>query len=194
MIERFLARGPAGTAVPAAPIYILGVLAAAKAAGLVLVAEALARGIAALAAGVVPGTDLLWLGLAGAVLRAVAAWAQQGTAQRLAHGVKERLRREALERVLAHDSPPDATYGTGALSVLLTRGLDGLDKYHTQYLPALITCAVVPPLVGARILAADWVSAVVIVLTIPLIPVFMVLIGWHTQDRTAEARASLDRL
>ncbi|MFJ6278866.1 thiol reductant ABC exporter subunit CydD [Arthrobacter subterraneus] len=194
MIERFLARGPAGTAVPAAPIYILGILAAAKAAGLVLVAEALARGIAALAAGVVPGTDLLWLGLAGAALRAVAAWAQQGTAQRLAHGVKERLRREALERVLADGGPPGATYGTGALSVLLTRGLDGLDKYHTQYLPALITCAVVPPLVGARILAADWVSAVVIVLTIPLIPVFMVLIGWHTQDRTAEARASLDRL
>ncbi|GAB3554403.1 thiol reductant ABC exporter subunit CydD [Arthrobacter tumbae] len=194
MIDRLLARGPGGMSVPVRPVYILGVLAAVKAAGLVLIAEAIARGIAALAGGALPSADLLELGVAGAVLRAGAAWAQQGTAQRLAHGVKEQLRREALERVLADGGTTSGKQGTGALSVLLTRGLDGLDKYHTQYLPALITCAVVPLMVGARILAADWVSAVVIVVTIPLIPVFMVLIGWHTQDRTAEARASLDRL
>ncbi|WP_309071350.1 ABC transporter transmembrane domain-containing protein, partial [Arthrobacter sp.] len=194
MIERLLARGPAGTSVPVRPVYLLGVIAAVRAAGLILVAEAVARGIAALAGGTVPPEDLLWLGLAGAVLRAAAAWAQQGIAQRLAHGVKEQLRHEALKRVLADGGSPDGKQGTGALSVLLTRGLDGLDKYHTQYLPALMTCAVVPLLVGARILFADWVSAVIIVVTIPLVPVFMVLIGWHTQDRTAEARASLDRL
>ncbi len=194
MIERLLARGPAGTSVPVRPVYLLGVIAAVRAAGLILVAEAVARGIAALAGGTVPPEDLLWLGLAGAVLRGAAAWAQQGIAQRLAHGVKEQLRHEALKRVLADGGSPDGKQGTGALSVLLTRGLDGLDKYHTQYLPALMTCAVVPLLVGARILFADWVSAVIIVVTIPLVPVFMVLIGWHTQDRTAEARASLDRL
>ncbi|WP_458117004.1 thiol reductant ABC exporter subunit CydD [Arthrobacter sp. D2-10] len=194
MIERLLARGPAGTSVPVRPVYLLGVIAAVRAAGLILVAEAVARGIAAFAGGTVPPEDLLWLGLAGAVLRGAAAWAQQGIAQRLAHGVKEQLRHEALKRVLADGGSPDGKQGTGALSVLLTRGLDGLDKYHTQYLPALMTCAVVPLLVGARILFADWVSAVIIVVTIPLVPVFMVLIGWHTQDRTAEARASLDRL
>lgn len=194
MIDRLLARGPAGMSVPARPIYLLGVIAAVKAAGLVLVAEAIARGIAALAGGLPPGVDLLWLGLAGAALRAGATWAQQGTAQRLAHGVKEQLRREALGRILADGGSASGKQGTGALSVLLTRGLDGLDKYHTQYLPALTTCAVVPLLIGARVLAADWVSAAVIVVTIPLIPVFMVLIGWHTQERTAEARASLDRL
>nr|WP_245192444.1 thiol reductant ABC exporter subunit CydD [Arthrobacter pigmenti] len=189
-----LARGPAGSLVPAGPVYLLGVLAALKAVGLVLVAEAIASGIAGLAQGALPGIDELWLGLAGVGLRAAAVWLQQGTAHRLAHGVKERLRRQALERVLADGGPASSGSGTGALSVLLTRGLDGLDKYHTQYLPALITCAVVPLMIGARILAADWVSAVVIVVTIPLIPVFMVLIGWHTQDRTSEARASLDRL
>lgn len=194
MIDRLLARGPAGASVPVRPVYLLGILAAVRAAGLILVAEAVARGIAALAGGLVPGGDLLWLGLTGAGLRAAAAWAQQGVAQRLAYGVKEQLRREALERVLADGGSPNGKQGTGALSVLLTRGLDGLDKYHTQYLPALMTCAVVPLLVGARILFADWVSAVIIVVTIPLVPVFMVLIGWHTQDRTAEARASLDRL
>lgn len=194
MIGRLLARGPAGVSVPAGPVYVLGVLAALKAAGLVLVAEALAYGLTALAAGDTPAPALLWSGLLGVGLRALSAWAQQGTAHRLAHGVKERLRRDALERVLADGGPEERSRGTGALSVLLTRGLDGLDKYHTQYLPALMTCAVVPLLVGARILAADWVSAVVIVVTIPLIPVFMVLIGWHTQDRTQEARAALDRL
>ncbi|GAB3540085.1 thiol reductant ABC exporter subunit CydD [Arthrobacter tecti] len=194
MIERLLARGPAGSLVPAGPVYLLGFFAALKAVGLVLVAEAIAAGIAGLAQGALPGMDQLWLGLAGVGLRAVAVWLQQGTAHRLAYGVKERLRRQALERVLADGGPADSGEGTGALGVLLTRGLDGLDKYHTQYLPALITCAVVPLMIGARILAADWVSAVVIVVTIPLIPVFMVLIGWHTQERTSEARASLDRL
>lgn len=194
MIDRLLARGPAGASAPTGPIYLLGLLAALKAVGLVLVAEAIAAGIAGLALGDAPAPETLWTGLSGVALRAVSAWLQQGTAHRLAHGVKERLRREALERVLADGGPQNRTQDTGALSVLLTRGLDGLDKYHTQYLPALITCAVVPLLIGARILAADWVSAVVIVVTIPLIPVFMVLIGWHTQDRTQEARAALDRL
>ncbi|WP_323961552.1 thiol reductant ABC exporter subunit CydD [Arthrobacter sp. JZ12] len=194
MINRLLARGPAGASAPAGPIYVLGVLAALKAAGLLLVAEAIARGITAVAEGRVPDAALLVLGAAGVALRAGTAWGQQATALRLANGVKERLRRETLERVLIDGAPGDRTQGAGALSVLLTRGLDGLDKYYTQYMPALITCAIVPLLIGARILSADWVSAVVIVLTIPLVPVFMVLIGWHTQERTSEARAALDRL
>ncbi len=191
MIERVLARGPVGSTTPAGPVYALGLVAALKAAGLVLAAEAVARAIATLADGSVPAAAVLWGGLAGVLLRALAAWLQPGISLRLAGGVKERLRREALDRVLG-DSATDRN--TGGLSVLLTRGLDGLDKYYTQYLPALVTCAVVPLMVGARILAADWVSAVIIVFTIPLVPLFMVLIGWHTQDRTREARESLDRL
>ncbi|MCQ2001186.1 thiol reductant ABC exporter subunit CydD [Arthrobacter zhaoxinii] len=174
-------------------LYLLGLLAAVKAAGLVLLADAVAHGIAGLAAGGPDWNRVFLLGVAGAVLRSVAAWGQDSVAQRAAAGVKDELRRQLAERVLA-DGGTVPGMGSGALSVLLTRGLDGLDNYYSKYLPALVTCAVVPLLVGARILAADWVSAVTIVLTVPLIPVFMILIGLHTEDKTAAAVDALNRL
>ncbi|MCC9145093.1 MULTISPECIES: thiol reductant ABC exporter subunit CydD [unclassified Arthrobacter] len=174
-------------------LYLLGLLAAVKAAGLVLLADAVAGGIAGLAAGGPDWNRVFLLGAAGAVLRSVAVWGQDTVAQRAAAGVKDELRRQLSVRVLA-DGGTVPGMGSGALSVLLTRGLDGLDNYYSKYLPALVTCAVVPLLVGARILAADWVSAVTIVLTVPLIPVFMILIGLHTEDKTEAAVDALNRL
>nr|WP_269436566.1 thiol reductant ABC exporter subunit CydD [Arthrobacter sp. zg-Y895] len=174
-------------------MYLLGLLAAIKAAGLVLLADAVASGIAGLAAGGPEWNRVFLLGTAGAVLRSVAVWGQDTVAQRAAAGVKDELRRQLSVRVLA-DGGTVPGMGSGALSVLLTRGLDGLDNYYSKYLPALVTCAVVPLLVGARILAADWISAVTIVLTVLLIPVFMILIGLHTEDKTAAAVDALNRL
>ena len=78
--------------------------------------------------------------------------------------------------------------------MLATRGLDALDSYYTQFLPALVNCAAIPLLLGARILFADWISAVVIVLTVPLVPLFMVLIGRYTEDRVRDAQSALARL
>ncbi|MBG6218080.1 ATP-binding cassette subfamily C protein CydCD [Arthrobacter sp. CAN_A6] len=194
-VALLLAGGPAGAAGSRIAVYLLGALAAVRAAGLVLMAQALAVGIACLAEGSLRAGDVLVPGIVGIVLRTAAAWGQEATAARLALGVKERLREAALRRLLADGGTSGAAAGgQGSLAVLLTRGLDGLDKYYTQYLPALITCAVVPLLVGARILAADWISALVIVLTVPLVPVFMVLIGLHTQERTQEAATALGRL
>ena len=80
------------------------------------------------------------------------------------------------------------------MAALASRGLDALDNHYATYLPALVSAAVVPAVVGLRILFADWVSALVIVLTVPLVPVFMVLIGKHTEERVAQAAAGLDRL
>ncbi len=87
-----------------------------------------------------------------------------------------------------------ATAGQGGGTVLATRGLDALDNYYTQFLPALVGCAVVPLLIGARILFADWVSALIIVLTVPLVPLFMVLIGWYARDRVERAAGALATL
>ncbi|WP_434994630.1 thiol reductant ABC exporter subunit CydC [Arthrobacter sp. Ld5] len=190
------AGGPAGAAGSPAALYLLGVLAAVRAAGLVLVAQALALGIGSLAAGALDVRGVLLQGILGAALRTVAAWGQDATAARLALGTRERMREAALLRLLDDGGTTRAAAGsgTGSLAVLLTRGLDGIDKYYTQYLPALITCAVVPLLIGARILAADWVSALIILLTVPLVPVFMVLIGLHTQEHTQQATTALGRL
>jgi ATP-binding cassette subfamily C protein CydCD len=80
---------------------------------------------------------------------------------------------------------------SGELAALATRGLDGLDGYFSRYLPALLVAAVVPVVVAARIVAADWLSGLVIALTVPLIPIFMILIGLHTERSTRRQWRSL---
>ncbi|MCG2624187.1 thiol reductant ABC exporter subunit CydD [Arthrobacter sp. I2-34] len=189
-MKRGLAVSPAGKRA----LYLLGVLAAAKAAGLVLLAGAVAAGIAGLAAGGPDWQQVLAAGAAGALLRSLSAWGQETVAQRAAASVKHELRAALTDKVLDGGGTAGGSAGHGALSVLATRGLDALDDYYTKYLPALVTCAVVPLLVGLRILAADWLSALIVVLTIPLVPVFMILIGLHTEDKAREAAAALHRL
>ena len=171
-------------------VLLLGGLAALRGLGLVLVADAVARGIAGLAAGSFPGGtgQLVLLGAVGALLRAGAEWATAVVARRVATGVKRDLRGRLWRRMVVGGT------GGGSTAVLASDGLDALDDYYVQSLPALVYAAVVPLLVGVRILAADWVSALVIVLTVPLVPLFMVLIGKHTQQRTARALAALARL
>lgn len=83
---------------------------------------------------------------------------------------------------------------TGSLVALATRGVDALDDYFSRYLPQLGLAVVVPVAVLARIVTEDWVSAAIIVVTLPLIPVFMVLIGWATQARMDHQWRLLSRL
>ncbi|WP_328732074.1 thiol reductant ABC exporter subunit CydD [Streptomyces caniferus] len=83
---------------------------------------------------------------------------------------------------------------TGELTTLATRGIDALDDYFARYLPQLGLAVVVPLAVLARIVTGDWISALTIVLTLPLIPLFMVLIGWATQARMDRQWRLLARL
>ncbi|MGX5682154.1 thiol reductant ABC exporter subunit CydC [Schumannella luteola] len=177
-----------GALVPRGATYVLGALAAVKALGLVFIAESVARGLASVAAGDGTWRDALILGVAAALLRAGAAWATQVAAARAAIGTKERVRAQLADALLA-GSPK-----SGSAAVLATRELDALDDFFTSVLPAITSVAVVPLLVGARILFADWVSALIIVLTVPLIPVFMILVGKYTQERTDAAATALERL
>ena len=174
-------------------LYGLGLLAALKALSLVLMGQAVASVLAGLMTQDAAWADQLGWGAAGVVLRSVTVWAQGVAARRAALGVKEELRAELLETAL-RNGVRSAGPSDGGLAVLATRGLDALDSYYTQYLPALVNCAAIPLLLGARILFADWVSAVVIVLTVPLVPVFMVLIGRYTEDKVRDAQAALSRL
>lgn len=183
---------PAGPATRSA-IYWLGLLAALKALSLVLMGQAVASMLAGLAGGDPEWAAQLLPGLAGVVLRSLTVWGQAVASRRAALGIKEELRAGLLERDLRNGArgtgPAD-----GGLAVLATRGLDALDSYYTSFLPALVNCAAIPLLLGARILFADWVSAVVIVLTVPLVPLFMVLIGRYTEDKVREAQTTLSRL
>ncbi len=77
---------------------------------------------------------------------------------------------------------------------LAGRGLDALDPYFARYLPQLVLSSIVPVAVLARIAGSDLTSAITIGVTLPLIPVFMALIGWHTQARTERQWLLLSRL
>ncbi|HEV8563168.1 MAG TPA: thiol reductant ABC exporter subunit CydD [Actinophytocola sp.] len=163
-----------------------GVLAALTGAAVVAQAWALAETLT--------GHGFLPVLAAAVVARAVLGWATQVVAARAAAGAKEELRATLLDRALALGPEWIAARGPAELTSLATKGLDALDGYFTSYLPALVNAAVVPAGVGAVILLADWPSAVVIALTVPLIPVFAVLIGLYTKDRVARSAESTRRL
>ncbi|MGP0221563.1 thiol reductant ABC exporter subunit CydD [Paenarthrobacter sp. NCHU4564] len=185
---------PSGPATRTA-LYVIGLLSALKALSLVLMAQAVAGMLAGLTEGSGDWNSLLLWGAGGALLRSLTVWGQGIAARRAALGVKEELRSRLLERALDNGGPaPVGGINDGGLAILATRGLDALDDYYTQYLPALVNCATVPLLIGARILFADWVSAVVIVLTVPLVPLFMVIIGRHTEDCVKDAQSTLRKL
>ncbi|MCC3775259.1 thiol reductant ABC exporter subunit CydD [Streptomyces sp. UNOB3_S3] len=123
--------------------------------------------------------------------RAAVAWLTELAAHRASAAVKSALRTRLLEHATRLGP---GTRNTGELTTLATRGIDALDGYFARYLPQLGLAAVVPVAVLARIVSADWVSALVIVLTLPLIPLFMALIGWATQGRMDKQWRLLSRL
>ncbi|MEU4801378.1 thiol reductant ABC exporter subunit CydD [Actinosynnema sp. NPDC023587] len=158
-----------------------------------LSAGALVWQAVALASALVAGGSLVSLAFAVCV-RAGLAWATETVAARAAAGAKEELRAAVLDRALGLGPAWITARGPAELAVLATRGLDALDAYFTRYLPALVTTAVVPVLVGAWVLATDPTSAVLIAVTLPLIPVFAILIGRFTSARVAAAASALERL
>lgn len=138
-------------------------------------------------------TPLLLLA-AVAAGRAVVSWLTELAAHRASASVKSELRGRLLERAAALGPGWLGGQRTGSLVTLATRGVDALDDYFSRYLPQLGLAVVVPAAVLARIVTEDWVSAAIIVGTLPLIPVFMVLIGWATQSRTDRQWRLLSRL
>jgi ATP-binding cassette subfamily C protein CydCD len=160
---------------------LVGVGALAFLNALALVAQAVAL------ASVITTREGLPLLAVAILARAGLSWATESAAARAAAGAKEELRTQLLARSFERGPGWIAERGTAELSVLATKGLDALDAYFTRYLPALVTAVIVPPLAGAWILFTDWPSAVLIAVTVPLIPVFAALIGWYTEKRVQKA-------
>ncbi|WP_262704836.1 MULTISPECIES: thiol reductant ABC exporter subunit CydD [Streptomyces] len=129
-----------------------------------------------------------------AVGRAVVSWLTELAAHRAGAAVKSELRLRLLERAVRLGPSWLDSQRTGELTTLATRGIDALDDYFARYLPQLGLAVVVPVAVLARIVTADWISALIIVATLPLIPLFMMLIGWATQSRMDRQWRLLSRL
>jgi ATP-binding cassette, subfamily C, bacterial CydD len=147
-----------------------------------LLAHALATaGLGAAAAIALSGTLLALLAVVAA--RAAVTCGAEVAALRASATVKSQLRGALAARAL--DLGPAWLGGQrpGEITALATRGLDGLDSYFARYVPQLVLAVVVPAAVLARVAAADWVSAVIIAGTLPVIPVLAAGVGWHTRAR-----------
>lgn len=130
--------------------------------------------------------------LAVLAARAGLNWLSQLFAHRACSAVKSQLRTDVMRARLA--LPDDASTPSGTLITLVTQGLDALDGYYSKYLPQLMMAVSVPLVIGVAILTQDLRSALMIAATIPLIPVFMALIGIATQRQVDRRFAQQARL
>ena len=129
---------------------------------------------------------MLVVALGGVVVaRALVVLLQEVHAHRSAAGTIVELRRLVLEHAARLGPRWQALHGAGA-ATLLTRGLDDLEPYFTRYLPQLVLAATVTPATVLVLVTQDWPAAVAVVCTLPLIPIFMVLIGRMTQSVSQE--------
>lgn len=125
---------------------------------------------------------LPWL-VAGFLARSLLAWLSEVVSARAAIATKSQLRREVAGAYLRPDQDqPDR----GTVITLITTGLDELDGYFAKYLPQLVLAVVVPAVIIVAVTVRDLLSAVIIVCTLPLIPIFMILVGWTTQELTGK--------
>jgi ATP-binding cassette subfamily C protein CydD len=151
--------------------------------------------------------DAVTDGVTLAVLRPTIAWLAvvvlvrtlvTAVQERFAHRAATRTVAELREGVVAHAvalGPRWLASGEGPRVVTLaTRGLDALEPYFVRYLPQLVLAATVTPGVLLVVLGLDWVSAAILVAVLPLVPIFMILVGKLTEGRSERGLASMQRL
>ncbi|WP_182111534.1 MULTISPECIES: thiol reductant ABC exporter subunit CydD [unclassified Actinotalea] len=133
--------------------------------------------------------------LAGVVvLRALVTGAQERFAHRSAVRAVAELRSQVVEHAVALGPRGPAHGRPAAVATLATRGLDALEPYFVRYLPQLLLAATVTPATLLVVLDLDWVAAATIAATLPLVPLFMVLVGRLTQSASERRLAGMERL
>ncbi|GAA0735834.1 thiol reductant ABC exporter subunit CydD [Dactylosporangium roseum] len=183
-----------------AGIAVLTVIGAAQAVATIVLAVVVAGVVVALAgtragAGTGAPAPLLLAALAGVfAARAALTWAEQVVGQRTAAAVTDELRRSVLHAALRRGPAWVAGFGAGRLAAVLTGGLDALRPWFSGYLPSLVVGAALPLLVVVTMLVVDPMSAVIVLVTLPLVPLLGALVGWATQRRARERWQAAARL
>ncbi|MEG3616713.1 thiol reductant ABC exporter subunit CydD [Isoptericola haloaureus] len=190
----------------AARSYVLltTALGTASAALVVVQAFAIAFALGPVVVATSPGGDgavdqaavARWLAvLAGAAVgRAAVAWAQERFGRRAATAVVADLREQVVGHAVALGPRPPAGAAPSDVATLATRGLNDLEPYLVRFLPQLLLTALVTPATVLVVLGLDWVSALIAVVTLPLVPFFMWLIGTMTAGTSERRLATVERL
>lgn len=158
----------------------------------VLLARVAAGGFEGAAlADLAPSLALLVAAIAG---RAAASWGFEVVGRRAAGGVLSQLRLELVDDCLrGRGADPDAPAGAELATVAVT-GVDALEGWFARYLPQVVLAAIVPVAVLALVTPLDPISGAIMLLTLPLVPVFMWLVGRETERRTRERWQALSLL
>jgi len=174
----------------------IGAIALAQTAVIVAFAWLLTRAIT----GAVDGMPLADLapalgGLAIVVaLRAALLWIREAVAARAAARVQTQLRTALVASIGVLGPEWLGSRNSAALAITAGRGLDALEAYFGRYLPQLVQTVVATPLILAVMWWQDWISGLTVLLTLPLIPIFMVLIGLATRTVQQRQWRALQRL
>jgi ATP-binding cassette subfamily C protein CydD len=142
--------------------------------------------------------DTLWpfVGALVAVIlvRAVLVWANDALSARAAARVKSELRTQIVDATTTLGPAWMSGRSSSDIATLAGRGVDALDDYFSKYIPQLLLTAIATPVIVLSMFVTDWLSAVIVIVTLPLIPVFMILIGWATQAVQQRQWQALGRL
>ncbi|MDF2144951.1 thiol reductant ABC exporter subunit CydD [Knoellia sp. p5-6-4] len=180
-------------AAPAArsPVVALAVVGVLQGVATIATAFALTAVVVAVVEGMPVARPGAWL--AGLfVVRAALSWTSERVSAWAGARVSAALREQLLGAWLRADADlrPDPAHAVS----LAAQGAGSVEPYVARYLPALVTAAVVPPLAIATLAVVDWPSALIVAVTVPLLPVFAALIGASTRDATQRRWRALSTL
>ena len=137
---------------------------------------------------------LIVLILAIFLLRGLLNFAIEYLASRSSSKMRDELRSELLDKVLGGQAQEIFDEGPATISLLATKGIDNLDSYFSRFLPQLFIAALVPLIVGIAIASKDLTSGIIILATVPLIPLFGIFIGRFTGSATQKRWQTLATL
>ncbi|WP_156156681.1 thiol reductant ABC exporter subunit CydD, partial [Microbacterium azadirachtae] len=167
---------------PAARTYLAvsAGIALVQTAVVIAFAGLLATGITAVAEGRSPAGALPWLALV-VVVRAVLLWVSEAWGARAAAQTGRELRDALLDAIARRGPAWLGERNRSALAVIAGHGLDALDPYFARYIPQLVLTAIATPVIVVVMWWQDWPSGLAAVVTLPLIPLFLILIGIATR-------------
>ena len=108
--------------------------------------------------------------------------------------IRSELRKSVLEKILKNEGTDTHELGTAGLSLLLTKGISGLDSYFGRFIPQLFIAIITPTFVAIVIAVTDIKSGLIVLCTLPLIPIFGILIGKFTAAATSKKWETLNLL
>ena len=124
-------------------------------------------------------------------LRALLSYIGEQVSARIAVSIRAELRTQLTDRLLDDGANLTYKHGTAKISLLASRGISALDAYFGKFLPQIFIALLVPPMVGIVIFTQDKLAGIIVLATVPLIPLFGALIGMYTARATEKRWRSL---